>query len=1096
VISGDAVSLIRAAGQAENALGRVGQTGQRAAEQSTSFIDKLKSAASTAGIVTGFAAVAASIKFVATEGMAFEDAMNGFKGVTNASASTMAAASAKAQALGSDLTLPATSAGDAAGAMLELAKGGMSAGQAMEATRGTLLLAAAASISGAEAATIQSNAINSFSLSADKAGHVADVLANTANAASGSVQDVGAAMSTVGGVANQMGISIEDTATALGIFAQNGRTGAEGGTLLRGVITSLQNQSAPAKKAMEALGLTVYDNQGKFVGLASITDQLAQAQGSMSQEAFNAATNQLFGNEAMSGAGYLAKAAADGYQEMGDKVRAADGAQRAATVATEGLSGAFDGFMSAAGGAAVTLYTAVSPALQGAVGFATDLATAVGGMISWFTQLPAPIQAGTTALAALILLKGPLAALWASMMASGVGLAIQGEMLAARLAVQSLRLEAAASGTSMGLLGAGMRVAGIAAVGLGRSLKAAFMSNPIGLALVAATTALTFFISASDDAAGSTADFTGAIDENTGALSKNAPAVIASASAKSGAFAAYKAIGGSVKEYTDALLGNTSAQDELHTRLLDTAEATLKSSAAWKDAVSKGLELSKNSRQVASDILATGDAGKYASEGFDKVLNSSRMYSDESGKLGTEAEQTNDVLTATGGATDKAAGGLDKTGGAAATASSAMDSFKRATDGLTASASLADAAMQFLQADLDAASGHAISMEQATRLSDAAFRGIKVAADDYAAAQDNVTAAAIKVREAQAKVDDVTKNLGKSQADGGTTADDLTTAQLALADANRANEEATGKVTDATDKQFDANIQARDGALKVATALYTNTAATKGVDAATQAATASLQTAKDAFIAAQPEADRLSGKANKTADALFGIPKDTVAKIAETGAATVQGQAGAVKGAIDAIPGSKVISINAETGVAIREIGNLQQVINSVTGKSVTFTTNNVVNNIVRGTTIATPYAGGSINDYVSAAKTKAAGFWGGGKLPGTPPADPTVDNIPAVGPGGTPFRVRSNEWVISEPASKYYGDDRMAAINDMTYPRLSPGAGTMSSAGGSQPINLTLTLVGDGPITEAALGAAQVTVDGAMRDFALSVVRQAGQGI
>jgi hypothetical protein len=90
---------------------------------------------------------------------------------------------------------------------------------------------------------------------------------------------------------------------------------------------------------------------------------------------------------------------------------------------------------------------------------------------------------------------------------------------------------------------------------------------------------------------------------------------------------------------------------------------------------------------------------------------------------------------------------------------------------------------------------------------------------------------------------------------------------------------------------------------------------------------------------------------------------------------------------------------------------------------------------------------------------------------------------------------VRSNEWVISEPASKYYGDDRMAAINDMTYPRLSSGAGTMTAAGGSQPINLTLTLVGDGPITEAALGAAQVTVDNTMRDFALSVVRQAGQG-
>jgi hypothetical protein len=70
-----------------------------------------------------------------------------------------------------------------------------------------------------------------------------------------------------------------------------------------------------------------------------------------------------------------------------------------------------------------------------------------------------------------------------------------------------------------------------------------------------------------------------------------------------------------------------------------------------------------------------------------------------------------------------------------------------------------------------------------------------------------------------------------------------------------------------------------------------------------------------------------------------------------------------------------------------------------------------------------------------------------------------------------------------------------MDAINNMTYPRLSPGAGSMTSAGGgSQPINLTLTLLGDGPITEAALQAAQATVDGALRDVALSVQRSRAQ--
>jgi hypothetical protein len=49
-------------------------------------------------------------------------------------------------------------------------------------------------------------------------------------------------------------------------------------------------------------------------------------------------------------------------------------------------------------------------------------------------------------------------------------------------------------------------------------------------------------------------------------------------------------------------------------------------------------------------------------------------------------------------------------------------------------------------------------------------------------------------------------------------------------------------------------------------------------------------------------------------------------------------------------------------------------------------------------------------------------------------------------------------------------------------------------SGGGSQPINLTLTLLGDGPITEAALGAASVVVDGALRDVQLAIRRKGSQ--
>jgi hypothetical protein len=868
------------------------------------------------------------------------------------------------------------------------------------------------------------------------------------------------------------------------------------------MLSALNAPTTAQQKGLDALGISTRTASGEFVGMRSITEQLAGAHGRLSEAEYDSGLQAAFGSDAIRAGLVVAQAGTAGWDDMSASVGKAGGAQEVAAAKTQGLSGAIGKFTSQVQDVALALYEKFSPALQGVVGFATDMVGALSGALGWFMQLPAPIQAGATALTALIVLKGPLMGLWASMMASGVGLAIQGEMLAARLAVQSLRLEAAASGTSMSLLGAGMRVAGIAAVGLGNSLKAAFLSNPIGLALVAATTALTFFMSATDEAAGSTADFTGAIDENTGALSENAPAVIASASAKSGAFAAYKAIGGSVKEYTDALLGNTGAQDELHTRLLDTATAAIAGSNAWGRYVASGQSLGKSARETASDILATGDAGQFASAGLDAAMNASRFYAAESDKLGTEATQTNDVLEATGGVAGGAAGGLtevagaaDAAGGAASDAKSPMDLLKAATEGLGAAAAYADTATQFLTAALDAASGNAISQEQATRLNEAAFRSIGDAARDYAAAQDGVTAAAIGVREAQAKVDEVTKNLGKSQKDGGTTADDLTSAQLALAEANRTNDAATGKVADATDRQFDANIKAQQSALELASSAYATAASNGNLAGAAKAANAVIEVQRARFIAAQSAADQESGAAAQLAEKLFGIPGAVGTKISETGGDATKLKAEQVRDALGNIVGYKMVTIDTNAGTVAGEINGLQRVINNLTGKSVTIQT--IRQEVVRGTVLATPFAGGAINDYVAAAKSKAtaAGFWGGGKLPGTPPSDPTVDNIPAVGPGGTPFRVRSNEWVISEPASKFYGDARMDAINNMTYPRLSPGAGSMTSAGGgSQPINLTLTLLGDGPITEAALQAAQATVDGALRDVALSVQRSRAQ--
>lgn len=93
------------------------------------------------------------------------------------------------------------------------------------------------------------------------------------------------------------------------------------------------------------------------------------------------------------------------------------------------------------------------------------------------------------------------------------------------------------------------------------------------------------------------------------------------------------------------------------------------------------------------------------------------------------------------------------------------------------------------------------------------------------------------------------------------------------------------------------------------------------------------------------------------------------------------------------------------------------------------------------GRNLGTLYTGGLLS------KTNyLPGFAGGGLLPGRPPANPKADNLMATDGKGM-FRVRSGEYVISQPAVDFYGKNFMNALNTMQVP---VSAGGVYQMGGS----------------------------------------------
>ncbi|WP_016890541.1 phage tail tape measure protein [Mycobacteroides abscessus] len=352
------------------------QEGGRAGRR---FGDSFSSALRTTGIVAAGTAVGnlaanamtkaanlatSGVSAIVTKGLDFEKTMNTLSGVTGASADVMQRFRDTAKALGNDMTLSNTSAADAAQAMTELAKAGFSVDESIAGAKGTLQLAAAAQVDAGKAAEIQANALLAFGLKADYAAKAADVLSNAANASSAEITDVAQALQSGGAVANQFGLTLEDTAAAIGLLANNGIKGSDAGTLLKSALLALTDTSNPAQGAIEELGLTVYDAQGRFVGLEKLFGQLQAASQRMTPEMYQAATTTLFGSDAARLAGIAAKDGAAGYDQMRDAMEKQGSAAKLAAAQNQGLPGVIERLKNAAETLAITLFEKVQGPLS------------------------------------------------------------------------------------------------------------------------------------------------------------------------------------------------------------------------------------------------------------------------------------------------------------------------------------------------------------------------------------------------------------------------------------------------------------------------------------------------------------------------------------------------------------------------------------------------------------------------------------------------------------------------------------------------------------------------------------------------------------
>lgn len=367
---------------AETTMGRLAQSAQlqRAAWDT----------ASTAMVGYGVAAAAAA-GYVVKSFADFDQAMSNVQAATHESAANMDQLREAAIQAGADT---AFSASEAAGAIEELAKAGVSTADILNGgLKGSLDLAAAGGLGVADAAGIASVALTQFKLSGSDVGHVADLLAAGAGKAMGDVSDLGMALKQAGLVASQTGLSIEETTGALSAFAAAGLLGSDAGTSFKTMLLNMTPQSKQAAKYMEELGIHAYDAQGQFVGLAAYAGQLHDSLSKLTAEDRQAALKKMFGQDAIRAASILYEQGAQGIQSWIDKVNDAGYAAETAEARMDNLNGDLEKL----GGSFETLFIKSG---SGANDFLRSIVQFAEQAVNAFSALPAPVQQGALGLAA------------------------------------------------------------------------------------------------------------------------------------------------------------------------------------------------------------------------------------------------------------------------------------------------------------------------------------------------------------------------------------------------------------------------------------------------------------------------------------------------------------------------------------------------------------------------------------------------------------------------------------------------------------------------------------------------------------------------
>jgi len=344
----------------------VDQTGnaEKGIKSIVASLGSLGPAGVVAGAAAGIALLSAGVvklgvsltKTAAEVAGDFQEQMNILEIAARASETSLDALSGAAIRVGGDTALVGINASQAADAMTNFYKAGLTTTEIFSdldgylagtteltgALRASIDLASASELDLATASDTVAIAMATFGMSAEEATHIADSFVASADASVASVPDLTEALQNVGPTAAAFGWSLDTVNVSLALLSERGIRGAEAGTSLKSMMTNLLRETDPVLESLDALNLSLYTEAGVMKALPTIMSELETSMVGLTEEEKNHHVQTLAGTYGMKAMQTLLAEGTVGWDKMTTSITTAATAQETASARTKGFNASIE----------------------------------------------------------------------------------------------------------------------------------------------------------------------------------------------------------------------------------------------------------------------------------------------------------------------------------------------------------------------------------------------------------------------------------------------------------------------------------------------------------------------------------------------------------------------------------------------------------------------------------------------------------------------------------------------------------------------------------------------------------------------------------